>query len=146
MSEKKHSQNDSIVIDTSVLIEYLEDTPLGKKFFKKILSNSKFQKFYIAPIVDTELKYILCRRKGYENAIKITSEFLKDFKIYPEEKLRDETAHLKCNFAVSIADCYSLALGKLLDIPIYTKKEEEISKASNRLMKIVKIIFVEDID
>jgi len=63
--EKKDSQNDSIVVHTSVLLEYLEDTPLGKKVFQKVLSNEEIKKFYIASIVDTELKYILCRRKGY---------------------------------------------------------------------------------
>lgn len=146
MNEKKNSQNNSIVVDTSVLLEFLEGTPLGKILFQKILSDSQIQEFYIAPIVDTELKYILSRRKGYENAIKITSEFLKDFTIYSEEKLRDEAAHLKCNFAISLADCYSLATAKLLDIPIYMKKEDEIEKVFSELSILVKINFIDNLN
>lgn len=146
MNEKKNSQNNSIVVDTSVLLEFLEGTPLGKILFQKVLSDSQIQEFYIAPIVDTELKYILSRRKGYENAIKITSEFLKDFTIYSEEKLRDEAAHLKCNFAISLADCYSLATAKLLDIPIYMKKEDEIEKVFSELSTLVKINFIDNLN
>ena len=124
-------------------MEVLDETPLGKDFFKNIFSITRIQEFYISPLVDTELKYILCRQKGYENAIKITSEFLKDFKIYSEEKLRDEAAHLKCDFAISLADCYSLAIAKLLDIPIYMKREDEIEKVFNELSTLVKINFVD---
>jgi len=146
LNEKKKSQNNSVVVDTSVLIELLEETALGNKVFQRIFSNSDIQEFYIAPIVDTELKYILCRQKGNENAIKITSEFLKDFTIYSEEKLRDTAAYLKCNFAISLADCYSLATAKLLDIPIYMKKEDEIEKVFKELSTLVKINFIDNLN
>lgn len=147
MNEKKDTLIDdtSIVVDTSVLMEVLDDTLMGKEFFQKVLSITQIQKFYISPLVDTELKYILCRLKGHENAIKITSEFLKDFTIYSEKKLRDEAAHLKCNFAISLADCYGLATAKLLKIPIYMKKENEIEKILSELSNLVKIIFIDDL-
>jgi len=139
LNEKKDMLIDdtSIVVDTSVLMEILDETQLGEIFFHKVLSITHIQEFYISPLVDTELKYILCRQKGYENGIKITSEFLKDFTIYSEEKLRDEAAHLKCNFAISLADCYSLATAKLLDIPVYMKKEDEIEKVFSELSRII---------
>ena len=136
----------SIVVDTSVLMEILDETQLGENFFQKVLSITHIQEFYISPLVDTELKYILCRQKGYEDAIKITSEFLKDFTIYSEEKLRDEAAHLKCNFAISLADCYSLATAKLLDIPVYMKKEDEIEKVFSELSNLVNIKFIDNLE
>jgi len=147
LNEKKDTliDNTSIVVDTSVLMEVLDETPMGKDFFQKVLSITQIQRIYISPLVDTELKYILCRQKGHENAIKITSEFLKDFTIYSEKKLRDEAAHLKCNFAISIADCYSLATAKLLEIPIYMKKEDEIEKVFSELSTLVKISFIDDL-
>ena len=148
MNEKKNMLIDdtSIVVDTSVLMEILDETQLGEIFFQKVLSITHIQEFYISPLVDTELKYILCRQKGYEDAIKITSEFLKDFTIYSEEKLRDEAAHLKCNFAISLANCYSLATAKLLDIPVYMKKEDEIEKVFSELSTLVNIKFIDNLE
>lgn len=148
MNEKKNMLigDTSIVVDTSVLMEILDETQLGENFFQKVLSITHIQEFYISPLVDTELKYILCRQKGYEDAIKITSEFLKDFTIYSEEKLRDEAAHLKCNFAISLADCYSLATAKLLDIPVYMKKEDEIEKVFSELSNLVNIKFIDNLE
>ncbi|MHA1147564.1 MAG: PIN domain-containing protein [Promethearchaeota archaeon] len=145
MSEKQNSLSDAIAVDTSVLVEFIENTSLGKKFFEEILSNPKYQKFYIAPIVDTELKYILCRRIGYDEAIKTVSELLNDFTYYSEEDLRNEAAFLKCNYAVSLADCYGLAVSKILDIPICMKKEAEIEKVYHELSSLVKIEFVDDL-
>lgn len=132
-------------MDTSVLIEYLEETSAGKKFFELIFSNPQIENFYLAPIVDTELKYILCRRKGYDKALKLVSELLKDFIFYSEDNLRDQTAYLKCNFAVSLADCYSLATAKLLDVPIYMKREEEIEKIFDKISSLIKIKFIDDL-
>ena len=148
MNEKKDMLIDdtSIVVDTSVLMEILDETQMGEIFFQKVLSITYIQEFYISPLVDMELKYILCRQKGYENGIKITSEFLKDFTIYSEEKLRDKAAHLKCNFAISLADCYSLATAKLLDIPVYMKKEDEIEKVFSELSTLVNIKFIDNLE
>ena len=143
MNEKKNS--DSIAVDTSVLVEYLENTDLGKRLFKEVFSNPEIQKFFIAPIVDTELKYIFCRRKGYEEAIKTVSEVLKDFIIYSEDLLRNEAAYLKCNYAISLADCYGLATARILDIPFYMKKEGEIEKVLDKLSSIIKIKFIDDL-
>jgi len=145
MNEKKDSQLTSIAVDTGVLVEFLEDSILGKKFSQKVLENPQVKIFYISPLVDTELKYIFCRRSGFQNAIKYASEFLKDFIIYSESELRDEAYHLKCKFPISIADCYSLAIGKIRNIPVYMKKEEEIDKVLEELLSVVKIIYIDNV-
>lgn len=145
MNEKKDSQNASIAVDTGVLFEFLNDSDLGKVFYQKILINPQFQKIYVSPLTEVELKYLMCRQSSYKDAKEFISDFLKDFIIYPESELRDETFRLKCNFPISIADCYSLAVGKILNIPIYMKKEKEIDQVLDRLLSIVKIKFIDDI-
>jgi len=145
LSEKKGSQNNSIIADTSVLIEYLEDTELGRKFFDQVLSNPQIEKYFIAPIVDTELKYILCRKTSYDEAVKSVNKFLKDFILYPEENLRDEAAKLKCNFAISLAVCYSIATAIVLDGPLYIKRQREIEKILDELTEIVDLNFINDL-
>ena len=145
MSEKKDLQKASITVETGILIELLEDSDLGKVFYEKVLARLQFQNIYISPLTDTELKYIFCRRNGYKEAKELVLEFLKDFIICSENELRDEAFRLKCNFPISIADCYSLAVGKVFNIPIYMTKEKEIEKVIDKLLSMVKVIFVDEI-
>jgi hypothetical protein len=145
MSEKKDLQKASITVDTGILIELLEDSDLGKVFYQKVLEKPQFQNIYISPLTDTELKYIFCRRNGYNDAKELVLEFLKDFIICSESELRDEAFRLKCNFPISIADCYSLAVGKVFNIPVYMIKEKEIEKVIDKLLSMVKVIFIDDI-
>ena len=145
MSEKKDLQETSIAVDTGILIEILEDSDLGKVFYQKVLESLQFQKIYISPLTDTELKYIFCRRSGYKDAKELVLEFLKDFIICSESELRDEAFRLKCKFSISIADCYSLAVGKVFNVPVYMKQEKEIEQVINEVLSMVKVIIVDDI-
>jgi len=145
MSEKKNLRNGSITVDTGILVELLEDSDLGKVFYQKVLAKLQFQNIYISPLTDTELKYIFCRRNGYTEAKELVLKFLKDFIICSENELRDEAFRLKCNFPMSIADCYSLAVGRVFNIPVYMIKEREIEKSIDKLLSMVKVIFIDEI-
>ncbi|TFF98069.1 MAG: type II toxin-antitoxin system VapC family toxin [Promethearchaeota archaeon] len=144
MNEKNDSLKKSIIVDTGVLIEFLENSVLGKIFSKHFLENKTYQEFYISPLTDTELKYILCRKSNHEIAKSKINKFLKDFIIFSEKELRDEAFQLKCNFSISLADCYSLAIGKLLNIPVLMKKESEIQNLYHELSKNLEIFFIDD--
>lgn len=144
MNVNKDLHETSIVIDTGVLVELLENSELGKIFSQHFLENPQFERYYISPITDTELKYIFCRRNGYQEAKKIVSDFLKDFIICPESNLRDDAFRLKCNFPISLADSYSLAVAIVLNIPLCMIKEEEIQKNIGKLSAEAKIMFIDD--
>ncbi len=140
--EKYHDT--AIVVETGAIIEFLEDSELGRAFSASILENSRFLRYYISPLTDTELKYIFCRRNGYLEAKKIVSNLLKNFIICSEDLLREEAIRLKCKFPISLADCYSIAVGIILEIPVCMKKEEEINRISSELISLVEIIFIDD--
>ena len=144
MSAKKDLHETSIIIDTGVLVELLENSELGKIFSKHFLENPQFERYYISPITDTELKYIFCRRNGCQEAKKIVSDFLKDFIICSERILRDDAFRLKCNFPISLADSYSLAVAIVLNIPLCMKKEKEILNNIEKLSSEVKMMFIDD--
>ncbi len=144
MSLNKDLHETSIIIDTGVLIELLENSELGKIFSKHFLENPQFERYYISPITDTELKYIFCRRSEYQEAKKIVSDLLKDFIICSESKLRDDAFRLKCNYPISLADSYSLAVAIVLNIPLCMKKEKEILNNLEKLSSEVKIMFIDD--
>lgn len=145
MSETKNSQANSVVFDTSVLIEYIEDTDLGKKIFKELISNPSIERYYVPTIVDLELKYILCRRMGFQAGINTVNNLLKDFIFFNSKDLRDKTAYIKCNYAISIADSYVIASAILLDVPIYMKREQEIENVLKSISKLVEIKFINDL-
>jgi len=42
--------------------------------------------------------------------------------------LDEIAARIKCTFPIAIADCYTLAIGKLLSIPTYFIHEKELTK------------------
>ena len=144
MSENKDIAETSIILDTGVLVEFLENSKLGKLFYKHFLENPQFERYYISPITDTELKYIFCRRKGYQEAKKIVTDFLKDFIICSESKLRDDAFRIKCNYPISLADSYSVAAAIVLNIPLCMKKEKEVLNNLEKLSSEAKIMFIDD--
>ncbi|MFW9876810.1 MAG: PIN domain-containing protein [Candidatus Thorarchaeota archaeon] len=143
---EKRSNNMGLVVDTGILVELLEDSRIGREFYKNFLENRKYEKYYVSSLTDTELKYIFCRMVGYKKAKKIIREFLKDFKIYSKSNLRDHTIHFKCEFSISLADSYTLAVTLLLKIPLCMKKEKEIQENLDELSKKVNIILFGNYD
>jgi hypothetical protein len=113
-------------------------------FKLNVLKNPQFALFFLSPLVATELKYITCRKFGFERAKEIVDSFLKNFIIPPERELRNEASKLKCRLPVSLADCYSLAISKLNSIPIYFKKKREITDNIQLFAKF-EIRFIDDL-
>jgi len=134
-----------IVIDTGSLIEILENTKIGEKFHEIILKDPELEQFLVSPFVATELKYILCRKFGFNEANQKINNFLKNFVIWKEEILRDRAARFKCQYLISLADCYSLALAKIQNAPLYMKKETEIENIIQKLVLEVHINFIDDL-
>ena len=138
-------KENTVVIDTGALIETLENTKIGKGFYEIILKDPNIDQFLVSPLVATELKYILCRKFGFNKANQIINDFLKNFVIWKEENLRDNAAQFKCQYPISLADCYSLALAKIENIPIYMKKEAEIENIIQKLLLEVQIHFIDNL-
>jgi hypothetical protein len=137
--------NDSIGIDTGVLIELLGKTPLGITFDDVILKDPKLQHFYLSPLTIMELLYLSGRKLGFTEAQYQIGEFIKPFIICDEIELRIEAAKMKMAYGISIADCYSLAIGMIKSIPIYMKRESEIEILLKNVSIPVEIYFIDDL-
>ena len=122
----KTAKIDSLVIDTGVLIEYLSETVYGESFDKHFLSDSNIKYYYMSPLVYTELMYIFCRKMGIIKADQLIKDKFKHILVLGEEKLRYDAVHLKCKHGIALADCYSIAAGKVQDCPVLMKKEQEL--------------------
>jgi predicted nucleic acid-binding protein len=142
MTEKSNS----IAIDTGILLELFGKTPLGLKFKHEILLNPIYHEFVISPLTVMELLYILGRKVGFTQAKTILDDFLVSPFLIPDEKvLREDAAKLKINFGIALADCYSLAIGIVHHIPVFMKKEKEISKILKKINNSVVLQIFDEI-
>ncbi len=128
-------------LDTGVLVEYLsldKEKPEEKKFLKHLedtlLETDKYRILYIPSIVKSELLYITCRLRGWEEAKTMIDDFLSNFVILRVPDLDEIAARIKCKVPIAIADCYTLAIGKLLSTPTYFINEKELTKKVQQII------------
>ncbi|MBN2153149.1 MAG: PIN domain-containing protein [Candidatus Lokiarchaeota archaeon] len=125
MNGNKRSSTNVAVLDTSVLMEILGNTQLGETVKNVVLKDPAMERFYISPIAVTELLYLVARTAGFQMALQQVEGFTKVFTICDEKRLRIEAARIKSALALSLADCYALAIGSLRGILVYFKRESE---------------------
>lgn len=103
---------------------------------------------YTTEIAVTEVKYILCRRLGWEEGCKRVNKLLNSgyIEVYGTGQLVDVAAKYKCGRSISLADCFTLALAKKLDCKaLFARKEQELIKEIDKKPFDVEILFLEDI-
>ena len=69
---------------------------------------------------------------------------LQDFTICNEIELRAGAAELKFQRSISLADCYSIAVARRKQIPIFMKKEAEILEEMQKKPFEEEIRFIDD--
>lgn len=126
IKKEKNLFKDNIVLDTGPLIDYLCNTGVVEFVQNEVIDNPKIKNIIISPITLTEIFYILCRQKG-EIFAKDSIDLLRAaVKVELEFKIREIAGKYKCERAISLADCYTLATAKLNSATALFKKEEEI--------------------
>lgn len=128
-------------LDTGILIEYLsldEEKPEEEKFLKRLedtlLETDKYQILYIPSIIKTELLYITCRLKGWEKAKATIDDFLSNFVILRTPNLDEMAAQIKCKIPITLADCYTLAIGQFLSTPTFFISEKELTEEAQQII------------
>jgi len=129
-------------IDTGVIIKYLtlnKDDPDDKEqaliLEEKILESTDYQVLYISAMTRTELLYVMCRQSTWEEAKEIVELITSNFIVLREPQLEELAAEIKCKCTISLADCYTLAIGKMLQIPVYFIREKEITDQIQDIIK-----------
>lgn len=134
-----------MVFDTSAFIELVNLTPKGILLKESLVSNQPL--VHISEISLSEVIYILCRRLGYEKSIDVLKSLLDTqyFAIEQSSTCYELAGRYKCERSLSIVDCYALALGKHLGLPVlFARRETELAREIKRKAFDVKIIFLED--
>lgn len=137
----------NIALDSSALIEYLMGTKAGetiKEYFETLKPEETANCSILAI---SEIFYILCRLKGVAFAEEKIDDMIKSqvLRIYNTTELAIETGKIKCERAVSIADCSCIATGKLSNAKaVFARKEKELIKEIERKPFDVEIIFLKE--
>ena len=135
----------SMVFDAGVLIELLLSTPSGVVVREELIKGDLFG--YVTELALVETRYVLCRKLGWEKAsTKVEKLALSGFiQVEDITSLCERAADYKCRMAISLPDCFTLALADLLSIPaLFARRERELVRELERASMKVEVLFVED--
>jgi hypothetical protein len=133
------------VLDTSTLIELVFSTSTGLKL-KEALKDGLVEA-YTTELSIAELRYILCRRLGLIQSNERVDKLLASGYITIEDTtpLILDASKYKCERAISLADCFCLALAhKSLYSTLFARRESDLVKEMQRKPFDVEILFLED--
>lgn len=134
-----------LAVDTSVLVELVSGMPLGI-LFKDLLKNGVVEAF-VSEMAIAELRYIICRKHGWAVSMERVDDLLKSGYLHVEETsfLIEDAARLKCERALSLADCFCLALARRFACKaLFAKKEDDLLKEMRKKPFDIEILFLED--
>ncbi|NOZ77270.1 MAG: type II toxin-antitoxin system VapC family toxin [Euryarchaeota archaeon] len=135
----------SLVFDAGALIELVFSTPAGSRLMEQMIEGEI--EVHATEVAVVELGYILCRRVGREEAKKRIDKLLASGYVAVEDTspLMDAASAYKCERAISLPDCFSLALAGRLSVPVlFATREKELVKEMERRPFDVEILFLRD--
>ena len=133
-----------LAIDTSALIELIYCDSLGQKL-KKALEADMIEA-YTTELAITELQYILCRKLGWQQSSEKVNKLLASgyFTVEDTSRLINEAAKMKCKRAISLPDCFILALAdKIGGGALFARQEQELADEMHKKPFGINILFLE---
>jgi predicted nucleic acid-binding protein len=134
-----------LAVDTSALIELLHSEPPGLKL-KKALENDSAEA-WTTELAIAELKYVLCRKTGWPQATERVEKLLASGYIKLEDTLPliDTASKIKCQRAISLPDCFTIALAhQIAGNALFARKEQDLADEMQKEPFEVNILFLED--
>ena len=124
----------AMVLDTSILLEILLRTPHGVRVVDSIY-RGKLEP-HTTYLNMAEALYVLCKRLGYEEAWRQVKLLLDSgyFAVHGISEIYRYVGDCKCRFPISLADCTTLSLAKMLKYsPLFFKLEKEFKEILGEL-------------
>ncbi len=118
-----------VALDSGALIEMLEATAKGAKLLDAVRRTSVIPHTSLVNIAETE--YVLCRKVGHASAAKRIDALIGSRYISIEDDIAIHRAasEIKCSRALSLADCYTLAVAEATSsTPVFANEERELTK------------------
>ena len=141
----KNELNGVMVFDASVIIDFLIDEKIGKYLRERIIGEVIIP--YTPETAVLEVKYVLCRLLGYDQAIAVVNNFLSSgyLLVEPINDLIDIASKYKRYRAISLPDALVLSLANRVNVPaLFARREKEIISEMKKKPFNVQILFLED--
>jgi len=122
-----------VALDSGALIEILEATSRGAQLLDAIRMATVTPHASLVNIAETE--YVLCRKVGHASASRRIDALLASgyLAIEDDPSVHRAAAAVKCARAISLADCYTLAVADATSsTPVFAHREEELLKEIGR--------------
>ena len=134
-----------LALDTSALIDLLFSTSAGLKLKESLKDRSV--EAHTTELHIAELRYILCRRLGLTDSNEKVDKLLTSGYVTVEDIsfFISEASKYKCERAISLADCFCLALAhKQLYSAVFARREKDLVIEMRKNPFDVEILFLED--
>jgi predicted nucleic acid-binding protein len=140
----KQDLKGKLAVDASALIELVYSDTLGQKL-KQALENDLVEA-WTTELALTELRYILCRKIGWSESNRRVNKLIESgyLKVEETQKIMNDAAKLKCCRAISLPDCFIIALAKKIDgNALFARKEQELITELQKNPFDVKMLFLD---
>lgn len=132
----------SAVIDTGVLVEYINEESEHHEKVKELIDSSD-NSLFITPVSLSEVLYVsyrIYKAAGLNDANNHAKEFVKwlSFKLNVTDINQDiiiEAGEVKKKYGIALPDCYVIATANNLRVKALFKKEKEIIQIIDKLRK-----------
>ena len=134
-------------IDSGVILSYFLGEEIGR-LVKSNLLPPRGRTIYCNRLCVSEVFYVLCRRRGETFARGSVETFLGTgyASMVSSDELDMQAGTYKCRRALSLADCYVMALAKLEGATaLFARREDDMKKEVLKRPLDVEAIFLEDL-
>jgi predicted nucleic acid-binding protein len=134
-----------LAVDTSALIELIYCDEPGQKLKKAL--ESDLVEAWTTELAVAELRYVLCRKLGWHESTERVNKLLASGYIKVEDtlKLINQASKTKCRRAISLPDCFTIALAhQIAGNALFARKEQDLTAEMQKEPFEVNILFLED--
>jgi len=135
-----------IVIDTGILYEILAGTKEGEIFKEMLFQTPEIGEHWMTDIGFSEIYYLICRSVKKDDFNRIIKELTNLIEISSVTDLKETAGQIKCEFPISLPDCYNIALAEKIKGKAIFKHEKEINKGLEKTNENIDslIVFIDD--
>lgn len=146
MSLNDDTLSGDLALDTGIIVEMLLSSDIGGMVTRALIAESA--EAHSSEVNLAEAEYVLCRKLGWETSeSKIDKLRRSNYMLIADtEQVSRIAAQIKCERALALGDCYTLATAKATSSKaLFAFREKELQREMKKQPYDVQLIFLEDL-